>query len=85
MAQRPILRASEIGEYAYCHRSWWLRRVQGAESSNRLQMEAGIVRHLAHGRRLRNAEQLWRAGLIVLVLAALGAAVVIALLAGLFP
>ena len=27
----PIIRASELNSYEYCHRSWWLRVVAGVE------------------------------------------------------
>jgi hypothetical protein len=45
-----IIRASEIGEYAYCARAWWLRRVKGSSSANVAAMQRGKVRHRAHGR-----------------------------------
>ncbi len=64
-----ILRASEIGEYVFCHRAWWLHRVQGLESANRAQMERGTVGHAAHGRTLQRAERLRRIALILLAVA----------------
>src|SRR6185436_13791212 len=44
------LRASEIGEYVYCHRAWWLHQVQGHASANVRQLEAGTATHARHGR-----------------------------------
>ncbi len=29
------IRASEIGEYVYCRRAWWLRRARGVPAGNR--------------------------------------------------
>ncbi len=74
-----VIRASEIGEYVYCHRAWWLGRVRGVENANRAEMEAGIARHRAHGRGVRWAIRLQRAALLLLA-AALFIAVVIAAL-----
>ncbi|MCC7360433.1 MAG: hypothetical protein IT317_13205 [Anaerolineales bacterium] len=49
MAPR-VVRASEIGEYVFCHRAWWLRHVQGYASANTRQLEAGAATHARHGR-----------------------------------
>jgi len=64
-----IIRASEIGEYVFCHRAWWLHRVRGVESAHRAQMEVGIARHAQHGRAARRAETLTRAAIVLLGLA----------------
>lgn len=47
-----IIRASEIGEYVYCARSWWLRQVQGAASRNVAALAAGRDAHDRHGRQV---------------------------------
>ncbi len=79
-----ILRASEIGEYVFCHRAWWLDRVLGIESANRAQMDAGVDRHAAHGRAVQHADSLSRAARLCLIFALLSALLfVFALLA--FP
>ncbi|MGE5139265.1 MAG: hypothetical protein ACM3JD_07385 [Rudaea sp.] len=72
-----LIRASEIGEYVYCHRAWWLGRVAGVENANRAQLDAGIERHRTHGRRLRRAFALQSVALLLLA-AALFVAVVLA-------
>jgi len=71
---RRVLRASEIGEYVFCHRAWWLDRVMGVESANREQMQAGAARHVAHGRAVQRAAWLRRAAFAFLMLAVLLAA-----------
>jgi hypothetical protein len=64
-----ILRASEIGEYVFCHRAWWLHRVKEIESANRAQMQAGTARHVEHGRAIQRAESLRRAAIVLLAIA----------------
>ncbi len=74
---RDVIRASDVGEYVYCHRAWWLGRIQGVPNANRAALDAGTQRHRAHGRRV------WRASLlqyvaIVLAVIALFAVVLLA-------
>lgn len=45
-----MIRASEVGEYVYCARAWWLRRVAGLEPDNRERQEWGATLHRRHGR-----------------------------------
>lgn len=46
----PVIRASEVGQYLYCARSWWLHRVHGYAPRNIEEIKKGILRHEAHGR-----------------------------------
>lgn len=49
-----FISASELGEYAYCRRAWWLRAVQGVTTGTQgKRFSAG---HAAHG---RHAWSLW--------------------------
>ncbi len=48
--KEPLIRASEIGQYLYCARSWWLGRVCGYKPSNVAELLGGRTRHAAHGR-----------------------------------
>lgn len=66
-----IIRASEIGEYIYCHRAWWLGRVKGVENANRAARAAGVALHRAHGQTVQRAEQLQRAAFILAAIALL--------------
>jgi len=65
-----VIRASEIGEYVFCHRAWWLHQVQGETSANTREMAAGTARHGRHGRQVSLAAAL-RALAVLLLLAAL--------------
>ena len=66
----PIIRASEIGEYVYCARAWWLRRVAGLEPAGRERREYGTLLHRRHGRVVAGSRALLFAA-VVLVLAAI--------------
>ncbi len=70
-----VVRASEIGEYVFCHRAWWLHQVQGETSANARELAEGTARHAQHGRQVGLA-----AGLRTLAVLLLLAAVVALLL-----
>ena len=71
-----IIRASEIGQYDFCAKAWWLGSIDGVQPSNIRELQAGTAAHEQHGRQVQRASQLQRAamglvvlGVIVLVLA----------------
>jgi hypothetical protein len=66
----PIIRASEVGEYVYCARAWWLRRVAGLEPAGHERREYGTALHHRHGRVVAGSRTLLLLG-IALALAAL--------------
>ena len=76
-----FIRASEIGEYEFCARAWWLARVVGRQRENPQQLATGRQRHVGHGRSLAAAAIMQQVGLI-LVLTAMVVAVLSALLGG---
>jgi len=65
-----VIRASEIGRYAYCAHAWWLGSVRGLPSTHEREMVAGEVAHLRHGRGVRASLWLSRLAYTVLLLAA---------------
>ena len=69
-AKDPIIRASEIGHYAFCARAWWLGRVKGRPSANLATMRRGTLKHTSHGRSVERYHLLRRAGTVLIVLAA---------------
>ena len=71
MSRGLIIRASEIGQYAYCARAWWLGRVQGLIPSNVQGLAFGRDFHVHHGRLVASVSLLRRCVLILVGLAAL--------------
>lgn len=65
-----VIRASEIGRYAYCARAWWLGSIQGLPSTHWQEMAAGTVAHQRHGRGVRTSRWLSRLAWSALLLAA---------------
>jgi hypothetical protein len=71
-----IIRASEIGQYDFCAKAWWLGSIEGVSPSNIRQLQAGTAAHEEHGRQVKRASQLQVAafvlvglGVIILMLA----------------
>jgi CRISPR/Cas system-associated exonuclease Cas4 (RecB family) len=50
-----VTRASELSQFAYCRRAWWLSTVLGYPSSNVAEMDAGARTHAKHGRGISSA------------------------------
>lgn len=44
-----IIRASEVAEYLYCHRAWWLSHVVGYEVEETKALASGSAYHRRHG------------------------------------
>lgn len=49
------IRASEIGEYLYCHRQWWLKRVEGVRPPVTERLMAGTRHHQEHSQLMKRA------------------------------
>jgi len=56
-AKQAPIRASEIGNYLYCQRSWWYQR-QGFASENVQELARGNREHAQHGSGFRRSRQL---------------------------
>lgn len=63
------IRASELGEYVFCHRAWWLRQVQGYESANVRELAEGTAAHATHGRLVSAAWGLRALAILLFVVA----------------
>jgi hypothetical protein len=64
-----IIRASEVGQYAYCARAWWLGRALGYRSHNVEEMTAGAEEHDSHGRQVVGYHRWQRLAYLLLSLA----------------
>lgn len=78
----PIIRASEVSQYVFCHRAWWLGRIQGYRPVNDVALSAGTQAHLRHGRVLAGSQRWQRVGYILLILGGLMGAVALCGLLG---
>mgnify|MGYP006291520773 CR=1 FL=1 len=70
-ADERVIRASEVGAYAYCAHAWWLGRVEGLRPEHRGRLRAGRAAHERHGLRMIVSEALVRLGYLLLALAGL--------------
>ncbi len=73
-----IIRASEVGQYTFCPRAWWLGTIEGLPSAHREEMDAGEFAHRRHGRQVRLSVVLVRLAYVLLALAVV--AVILALM-----
>lgn len=64
-----VIRASELNEYAYCARAWWLGRVLGYRPANLERMAAGEAAHIRHGQKVVSSRRLQRWACFALALA----------------
>ena len=66
---RSLVRASDIGLWAACHRAWWLAKVKNAPHRNEAVLAAGVAAHAWHGQQVQRAGSLLRVGLILVAVA----------------
>jgi tRNA(His) 5'-end guanylyltransferase len=43
------VRASDVGTYLYCQRSWWLERIEGRTPQAQARRARGVRAHQRHG------------------------------------
>ncbi len=63
-----IIRASEIGQYDFCAKAWWLGSVEGVPPANLDELQAGTAAHEQHGRKVQRASQLQKIAIGLLAL-----------------
>jgi CRISPR/Cas system-associated exonuclease Cas4 (RecB family) len=64
-----IIRVSEISQYVYCRRAWWMRRTAGYRPHNTTALAGGTDYHRRHASSVRQAGWLQRTALVLLFLA----------------
>lgn len=67
MSER-VIRASEIGQYDFCAKAWWLGSIEGVPPSNVRELQAGTTAHEQHGQQISRAGQLQRAAIGLLII-----------------
>ena len=67
MSQEDYITASEIAEYVYCNRAWWLK-VSGYQSENQEALSQGSATHIQYAQHVRAVTRLERAGRFILLL-----------------
>jgi len=55
----PLVKASELAEYGFCHRSWWLRNVKQFTPDNRANLARGQQAHTRNERQVQLVNR-WR-------------------------
>ena len=68
---RTLVRASDIGLYAFCARAWWLARVQDATHDDPARLAQGTATHAAHGAQVRRIAQARRAAILLIAVGGL--------------
>jgi hypothetical protein len=68
MPRERLIRASEIGEYLFCRRAWWLHQVVGIEPAGKARRDRGVALHARHGRRVQLSQLMLGSAIIVIVL-----------------
>ena len=74
-----VIRASELGQYAYCARAWWLGRVLGYRPTNLERLAVGEAAHVRHGQEVVSSRRLQRWAYVLLALALLAGALLLVL------
>ena len=55
----PVIYASDIGQFLYCHRAWWYR-LQGEENSELARLRQGADQHEILAKTVREVERVAR-------------------------
>lgn len=64
---KPVVRASEIGQWLYCQRAWWLDR-QGYTNQNQDELAEGTLQHEQHAQNVAQAYILRQIAIYLLIL-----------------
>jgi hypothetical protein len=67
MSQDDYITASEIAEYIYCHRAWWLK-LAGYKSQNQDVLAQGSESHTQYSQQINRVTRLGRLGRTILLI-----------------
>jgi hypothetical protein len=67
--ERSLVRASEIGLWAFCQRAWWLAHVKATPHQSPARLAHGERVHQRHGRVVWAAQWLTSMGMVMVGLA----------------
>ncbi len=67
----PLIRASELAQFDFCRRAWWLGAVKNLPAESQEALRRGRTRHARHGRQVRLASLWRRAGLALMIVGCL--------------
>ena len=67
MSHNDYITASEIAEYVYCNRAWWLR-LAGYKNENQEVLDQGSESHTQYSQQVNAVTRLERLGRFILVL-----------------
>lgn len=62
----PLIRASELTQYSFCRRAWWLGTVKRVPANNQAARTRGIRSHRDHANQVQSASR-WRQASIFLL------------------
>lgn len=68
-SQDRVIRASEVGAFAYCAHAWWLGSVEGVRPDDVRRLQTGRTVHEQHGRQVILGNLLIRLFYVLLILA----------------
>ncbi|MFN8454613.1 MAG: hypothetical protein U0401_08065 [Anaerolineae bacterium] len=55
----PVIRASELAQFSFCRRAWWLATVKGNQPKNQAALSRGVFTHNRHFQHVQTAQR-WR-------------------------
>ena len=56
---QPLIQASELAQYSFCRRAWWLGTVEKMQTDNQASLSRGQKAHGHHERKVQYATR-WR-------------------------
>jgi hypothetical protein len=68
-----VIRASDVSEYTYCARSWWLRRAVRPTLTVQERLRRGTISHIRHGHTVRASSFLLKLAVLLFIAAGIAA------------